>query len=242
MCRHDGATYRKPQPHALRFRAHKRLEDAIQVLLRNSAAAVGDLDTDSRPELVARRAIDGALLLYSGLGAAGFRAARQVGNGWHVVNLIVGVGDLDSDGRRDLVARRTSEGSLWLYPGRGDGGFGAARQIGTGWSTMDAVVGSGDWNGDLTMDVIARKSTDGSLWLYPGTGTGAFGAARQIGHGWDFMNSIVAPGDWDSDGRGDLVARRTADGSLWLYPGTSSAGLGPSRQIGRGWAVFDPIF
>jgi hypothetical protein len=50
-----------------------------------------------------------------------------------------GPGDFDGDGKVDVVARNGS-GVLWLYPGDGSGGWLAARQIGSGWNVMTAIV------------------------------------------------------------------------------------------------------
>ncbi|MET4540894.1 hypothetical protein ABIE37_002682, partial [Arthrobacter bambusae] len=35
---------------------------------------------------------------------------------------------------------RNSAGALWLYPGNGTGGWLAARQIGSGWNVMTAIL------------------------------------------------------------------------------------------------------
>ena len=92
----------------------------------------------------------------------------------------------------------------------------------------------GDFNGDGWSDLIARESFSGSLFLYPGNGTG-FPAMVQIGSGWNVMDSITRLGDFNLDGHEDVIARESATGALWLYLG-NGAGF-PSRvKIGlRGW-------
>lgn len=52
---------------------------------------------------------------------------------------VVGAGDLNSDGKADLIARDAS-GVLWLYQGRGDGSFLARTKIGPGWNMFDSLI------------------------------------------------------------------------------------------------------
>ena len=54
---------------------------------------------------------------------------------------------------------------------------------------MTAVLSPGDFDGDLKPDVLARGA-DGSLWLYPGNGSGGWGSPRQVGSGWTGMQLI----------------------------------------------------
>ncbi|MEV6012386.1 FG-GAP-like repeat-containing protein [Streptomyces sp. NPDC051976] len=64
---------------------------------------------------------------------------QRVGGGWNVYNAIVGAGDLNGDGRNDLVAR-DGDGNLWRYDGKGDGTFTPRVKIGWGWQAYKALL------------------------------------------------------------------------------------------------------
>lgn len=191
-----------------------------------------DFERNWLPDLVATR-FDGTMWLAQGK-AGGFHNARQIGRGWQGMSAIVAAGDWDGDTEDDLLARRTTDGTLWLYAGRGDGSFRSPQRIGGGWQAMSGIMAAGDWDGDGRPDLLARRGDDGSLWLYPGNGQGGFRTARRIGTGWAGMKAILVPGDWTGNGTADIIAMRP-DGTLWLYPGTGGGAVGASQQIGNSW-------
>jgi hypothetical protein len=136
---------------------------------------------------------------------------------------LAGPGDMNGDGRSDILARR-KDGTLWLYPGSAkvdasNNGYAAPVKVGDyGWEVFDRLFGVGDYNADGKNDLVARKP-DGTLWMYPGTGTGKLSLPRRIGTGWNIYDAVLGAGKLNADSYPDLVARRP-DGSLWAYSGT----------------------
>jgi hypothetical protein len=99
-------------------------------------AGVGTFDAGSTTDLVARDS-SGRLWLYPGNGAGKFGTRKLLGSsGWNAMSGLNGPGAFDSGASMDLVAR-DSKGTLWLYPGNGNGGLSTRVQLGaSGWSTM----------------------------------------------------------------------------------------------------------
>ncbi|MEV7414614.1 VCBS repeat-containing protein [Streptomyces sp. NPDC089919] len=78
-----------------------------------------DLTGDGKADLLARDKT-GVLWLHPGTGkaAAPFAPRVKVGGGWNAFNALVGFGDLNGDGKADLLARDAA-GVLSLYKGTG---------------------------------------------------------------------------------------------------------------------------
>lgn len=148
------------------------------------------------------------------------------------------VGDFGGNGWSDLLARATSTGTLYLYPGNGTN-LESRTSLGTGWNSFNTVTRLGDFNRDGREDVIARQTSNGDLWLYHGTGTG-LGSRVRIGTGWNIMREITPIGDLNHDGFPDLVAVQSSNGNLYFYPGVGN-GFGLRKSIGTGWNSMDAL-
>ncbi|MFC8490559.1 VCBS repeat-containing protein [Streptomyces sp. NPDC057235] len=161
----------------------------------------------------------------------------SLGHGWNVYDRIEVAGDLGGSATDDLVTRDES-GGLWLYEGKGDGGFLPRKKIGTNWGVHDRISGGSDLNGDGKNDVIAVDKA-GALWLYPGTGNvnAPLGDRKKIGTNWGIYNLVTATGNMAGAAPGDILAR-DKDGVLWVYLGNGDGTLRPRAEVGGGWGAY----
>ncbi len=148
-----------------------------------------------------------------------------------------GVGDLNGDHNRDVLARDSS-GTLWLYPGNGSNGFLARQQVAVGLQGYNAFASVADASGYVSL--FARDSR-GVLWMYGDVSDGGYSQLLQVATGWQFITAITGVGDFNSDGAPELLAR-TSSGAVDLYSvNDSTATLGPPVQIATGWGGMTAI-
>ncbi|MFJ9431884.1 FG-GAP repeat domain-containing protein [Streptomyces sp. NPDC101490] len=198
-------------------------------VLTHDIVPIGDQDGSGGPEVLTLTKY-GRLELFSNASATS-GTFRWGGSGWNIYNKVFSPGDVNGDGRADLMARRHN-GDLYLYlaTGSATAPFGAPTKIGYSWGLYDQIVGVGDNDGDGKGDVVARD-TNGGLFFYGSTGNTAepLKARKSIGTGWNVYNQIVAADDANGDGRADLMAR-DRKGALWGYKGLGDGRLS-TRQL-----------
>jgi hypothetical protein len=198
-------------------------------------AAPGDVDEDGTADVIAGGGTD--VRLYRGSGDGDVGAAGRTYSRFAGLDLLSAAGDFDGDGHVDLVGRNGSSDALVLYPGRGDGTFGATRQLAASFGGYNLVAGVNDFDGDGHPDLVARSGS--TLYLFPGTGTGVRKRVALPGD-WSPFDVVTGRGDVDRDGHSDLVARVRSSQQTWVYPGDGHGGLEPrlgpfSRFKGLTW-------
>ncbi|WP_328495029.1 trypsin-like serine protease [Streptomyces sp. NBC_00414] len=206
-------------------------------------ALQADLDRDFYQDLIIRDRTDGKLYRSYLDHSVGDWTWMQISSVWGGYKSYAIPGDMTGDARPDLVAV-DADGSVYLYPGRGNGQFyGKVKVVGGAWKNVK-VLGHGDLSGDGKPDLLVR-STDGTLWLYRGTGKEKtpWSARIKARTGWNFT-SYVSNGDVTGDGIADVITRDSA-GKLWLYRGTNkpSSDLFATRtSLGTGFNQYNLLF
>ncbi|MFC3577642.1 FG-GAP-like repeat-containing protein [Streptomyces yaanensis] len=149
----------------------------------------GDVNGDGFVDLIARQASTGDVYFYAGTADHRLKARLRIGTNWKLYKRIVGAGDLNGDGRGDLLGV-DSAGVLWRYYGTSTGGVTTRVRVGSGWGAYSALVGVGDLSGDGRADLLARD-TAGKLWRYASTGVGTYGGRVLIGSGgWNGFKGL----------------------------------------------------
>jgi len=160
----------------------------------------------------------------------------------------VAAGDVNGDGRADLVTRDApvigdEGGAVRVRLGSGDGTFGAPATL-AGAATALAVV---DLDGDGVADVLVGDRNSLSVKVFFGAGDGTFAepAASAIVAIGNVVTGIAA-GDLDGDGVGDLVvtAGQTFDRPASFaarVPGLGGGALGLPVRFLEGVGPVGPV-
>ncbi|MFG1807595.1 FG-GAP repeat domain-containing protein [Streptomyces sp. NPDC049040] len=170
------------------------------------------------------------------------RGAVRITTGWSY-GLMVGPGDLSGDGKSDLLARNSS-GQLYLFKGTGTGtGYTGRTLVSSGWNAYNAIIGAGDMSGDGRTDILAR-STDGTLYLFKGTGNAKapFAGRIKLSSGFGGYNKIATAGDIDGNGLADLLAVKASTGTLYRFSAYGTGQFAAGVPLGNGWNTYSKLF
>ncbi len=195
----------------------------------------GDFNGDGLTDIAAVNS-DGQLHLYAGQPGGKLATAKKM---WTDASFgkMPNIARFRADGwKRDGLITIWGDKSLYAYPTGADGVLtGQKREMWRDKTWVKREIATGDFNGD-GHDDIAAVATDGGLHLYAGNGRGSFDDARSLWRdkSWDTMQFVHA-GDFDGDGKADLVARwkptLTSVGSVYLYAGDGKGALADSRSM-----------
>jgi C1A family cysteine protease len=152
--------------------------------------------------------------------------------------------DFNADGRPDLIWQNQSTGQLyyWLMNGvtlSGGGYMYNGQAVDTNWK----IVGIGDFNADGRPDLVWQNQSTGQLyyWLMDGV-TLSGGGYMYNGQAVDTNWKIVGIGDFNADGRPDLVWQNQSTGQLyyWLMNGVTLSGGGylyNGQAVDTNWKI-----
>ena len=202
----------------------------------------GDFNGNGKEDLLFQHT-DGTLAVWymngtSQVGTALINPNNPGDRNWRVV----AVGDLNRDGKVDIIFQHT-DGTLavWYMNGislSSGALFNPSKPGDRNWK----VVGTGDFNSDGNLDLIFQH-TDGTLaaWLLDGIKLtqGSLFTPSNPGDHW----KVVAIADLNSDGKPDLLFQHTDTTlAVWFMDGVklnSAQVLSPSRSGGT-WRVVAP--
>jgi len=240
----------------------------------DALVGAGDVNGDGYADiLVGARSYDssrGKAYLYLGSPAGPSGSPDWTATGENVyddfADALAGAGDVNGDGYADMLVGAQSyndnSGRVYLYLGSPAGPGASPDWTADGETTSNdfggALAGAGDVNGDGYADVLvgapSYNSSQGKVYLYPGSAGGlpaeSTWTASGEGGSDQFGSALASAGDVNGDGYADILVGaayyNNAQGQAYLYPGSTgglsteptwtAVGLGSSDEFGSALA------
>jgi hypothetical protein len=172
--------------------------------------AVADLNGDGKQDLVTANVFDTVSVIL-GNGDGTFKAPTNYATGPTGQNPdSVAVGDVNEDGKPDLVVLNAESGKISVLLGNGDGTFQAATQFATGNSAAPQSMVLGDFNGDGNPDVALADLVNVHVLL--GNGNGTFQSSIKLAAG--NSPAAIVVGDFNGDDKLDLAVTSTNSNNM----------------------------
>jgi hypothetical protein len=201
------------------------------------APAVGDFNRDGNLDLVVAdpSGSTGAVALLLGNGDGTFQAPVNIPA--EAFSCCVLVGDVNNDGKLDLIMSTVSGVSVLL--GNGDGTF-QQPPISSSPPAQISAIGIGDFNRDGKLDVVATNDfgSESSAQVMLGNGDGTFTYFASYPAS---VPEAVTVADLNGDGKLDLVVANDASVSISVLLGNGDGSFRPEVNYPASSAIWTAV-
>jgi len=225
--------------------------DAVSVLLNNGsgvfpvpayatgkapgAVALGDVNGDGKLDMViangslyAFESPDNtvSVLLGNGNGTFQPRVDYPSGN----TPFSIAVGDLNGDGKADVVAANYGDNTVSVFLAKASGALAAKVDYPTASSPGSVVIG--DFNGDGKPDLAVSAAAVNVVSILLGNGDGTF--RPKVDYPTDIGPITLVVGDFNGDGKLDLATANVYFGTVSVLLGNGDGTFAPHVEYGAG--------
>jgi VCBS repeat protein len=188
-----------------------------------------DVNTDGKPDIVAVTGRNGEIKIFLGDGTGRFTPAKgtpaEVGVSAHTV----AEGDLNKDGKPDLVATQHDSHNITVFLGDGKGGFKPGPDSPFPAITQGKAHNHGliliDFNNDGFLDIATSNCENASVSVFLGKGDGRFAEAPGSPFAVGKCPYPLDAADVNGDGNIDIVTPDMLGNSISILAGDGKGGF-----------------
>jgi hypothetical protein len=192
---------------------------------------VGDLNGDGQPDLAGTLGAAGVYLIPGARRGKALGTAVRLTTASATVSALYGWGDLNGDKRADLMVRTGTRTTM--YAGTGGNRLGQVYGPFNGLGGL-ASASLAPMAGTGAADMVGRDAA-GRLVVVVNNGRRNTSLPLGSNLAQPGASQVLNVGDWDRDGRSDVVVRKSANDLLVLFPGLGNGRFGRPRSLGTGW-------
>jgi subtilisin-like proprotein convertase family protein len=193
--------------------------------------AVGDFDSNQKPDLVVTNQASNnvSVLLNDGSGGFANQTLLTAGSSPYAV----AVSNFNGDTNQDLAVINSASNNVSIFLGNGNGTFSTATNFTVGASPISVAVG--DFNNDAKQDLAVANFGgffSGTVSILLGNGTGGFSAPTTLRT--RTQPSYVAIGNFNSDNLPDLAVATFGSNSVAIFSNTGGGNFSLTSNISVG--------
>ncbi|HEY5691897.1 MAG TPA: FG-GAP-like repeat-containing protein [Cyclobacteriaceae bacterium] len=193
-----------------------------------NSVAVGDLDADGKLDIAVTNMGSNSISLFrnasTGPGNVSFDAKVDLTTGASPYSVVIG--DLDKDGKADLVVGNNLGNSVSIFRntsiGAGNISFDTKTDFTTGAYPKHVVIGDFDQDGKDDLAVVNQFDGTVSILQNTSSGPGSISYAAKVDFTAGTNPEHVAVGDLDADGKADLVVANFSSNNISVFRNTST--------------------
>ena len=193
-----------------------------------TSVATGDLDGDGKPDLAVTNLSNNNVSLFLNTSTVGnINFAPRVDFSSATLPISVGIGDIDGDGKPDIVTANNSSATIMVLQNLSTSGnlnFSSALSLTTGSSPRS--VSLGDIDGDGKAEIVVANTTSSTLSVFRNLSTaGSINLSSKVDFVTGSQPRSVSLGDIDGDGKTDLTVSNEISSTVSVFRNTSSIGV-----------------